>query len=125
MFRPGLTPVPADSGDVSTLLNRLVGALHGEILELTFDYFELHTTCWSIMRCLEEKLGLRISFWIEGTHDQQKLPAFVHSLMSEPGVAGLGSEVLTDAGKILDGFLVSAGGAVIVKRNHMLGASTI
>ncbi|KJX99505.1 hypothetical protein TI39_contig355g00019 [Zymoseptoria brevis] len=125
-FTPGeVEKIVAKSPDVAALnkindirhpVNGLVSTLRAETPELMFDYFKLHTICWDMMRRLESELGPRVSEWSDTTHTEIELPSFVISLMTEPAVVnplpGKESEVLKDAGRIMDELLRAKGTAV-------------
>ncbi|SMY26729.1 unnamed protein product [Zymoseptoria tritici ST99CH_1A5] len=114
--------VPERAAVVCQLLDRLTSALEDEVTELMFDFGELHTICWELMRRLHAELGPRVVNWPYITDIETKLPAFVLALIGVPAVVcpRSGSELLKDAGKIVDEFLGTRGEAVLTKRDALL-----
>lgn len=97
------------------LLIQLASALHAEIPELTFEYFQLHLTCWTILRAMEQSLGPRLEDYTELIRHPREMPAIVLWILTEPIKAPLSGpqvqlQVLQDVAKIVENILTSKDG---------------
>ncbi|CAJ2511030.1 Uu.00g066550.m01.CDS01 [Anthostomella pinea] len=114
--------------DICKLLVHLVGALHQEVLEATFDYFQMHMTCWDLLRRVDNVLGSRITEWPSLRHDENLLPSLVLFLLADIAQTPRLDRVaegglLRDARQVLDEVITQEGALVTTKRNRQLTES--
>lgn len=58
--------------------------IHMETLEINFNHFEMHVTCWKLLRGLHHNLDPGVSEWSKNVYmDDRNLPTLVLYLLSK------------------------------------------
>lgn len=69
---------------VDSILRLLCFQIHAETFEVTFNHFEMHVTCWKLLRQLDHSLRNSPSEWPGELHqDDRQLPVLVPWLLGE------------------------------------------
>lgn len=94
---------------IEEVLLVLLAFLNVETPLITFDYFQMHRTCWQLLCRLHNDLGTRITDWGEDYNENgaRVLPALVQCLLSGAPVLEAGGRNLRDSVKLVKDMLES------------------
>lgn len=94
---------------IEKLLFGLLAVLNVETSLITFDYFQMHMTCWQLLCRLHHDLGTRITGWSEDYNEKgaRALPILVHYLLSDAPALEASGTNLIDSVKLVKEMLES------------------
>lgn len=94
---------------IEEVLFGLSAILNAETSLITFDYFQMHITCWQLLCRLHSDLGTKITGWSEDYNEKgaRTLPVLVQYLLSDAQALEASGTNLIDSVKLLKEMLES------------------